>query len=66
MGVSSKVFFPLAFVLKLRSRGDGRRKKRGVRLNADVNISYEHHNVAEPAILLGGAFVIDVPEASKD
>ncbi|TLD07100.1 hypothetical protein PgNI_10392 [Pyricularia grisea] len=30
------------------------------------SLSYEHHNVSEPAILLGGAFVIDVPEASKD
>lgn len=30
------------------------------------SLSYEHHNIAEPAILLGGAFVIDDPEASKD
>ncbi|KAF2655772.1 phosphoglycerate mutase-like protein, partial [Lophiostoma macrostomum CBS 122681] len=25
-------------------------------------LSYEHHNIAEPAILLGGAFVVDVVE----
>ena len=24
--------------------------------------SYEHHNVEEPAILLGGAFVVDAVE----
>jgi sedoheptulose-bisphosphatase len=25
-------------------------------------LSYEHHNIHEPAILLGGAFVVDVVE----
>ncbi|KAL1836104.1 hypothetical protein VTJ49DRAFT_5564 [Mycothermus thermophilus] len=25
-------------------------------------LSYEHHNINEPAILLGGAFVVDIPE----
>ncbi|KAL8291100.1 hypothetical protein RB597_005546 [Gaeumannomyces tritici] len=31
-------------------------------------LSYEHHNIAEPAILLGGAFIVDGPatEAKKD
>lgn len=24
--------------------------------------SYEHHNIDEPAILLGGAFVVDILE----
>jgi hypothetical protein len=23
--------------------------------------SYEHHNIDEPAVLLGGAFVVDIP-----
>lgn len=33
-------------------------------------LSYEHHSVREPAVLLGGAFVVDeaerIPEARKD
>lgn len=33
-------------------------------------LSYEHHSVHEPAILLGGAFVVNeaerIPEARKD
>lgn len=28
-------------------------------------LSYEHHNVEEPAILLGGAFVVDVVEKER-
>ncbi|KAH6630072.1 histidine phosphatase superfamily [Chaetomium sp. MPI-SDFR-AT-0129] len=28
-------------------------------------LSYEHHNIDEPAILLGGAFVVDIPEAQQ-
>jgi hypothetical protein len=28
---------------------------------ADIN-SYEHHNINEPAILLGGAFMTDAAE----
>lgn len=24
--------------------------------------SYEHHNIEEPAILLGGSFVVDIAE----
>lgn len=28
-------------------------------------ISYEHHNVEEPAILLGGAFVVDIAEKER-
>jgi len=27
-----------------------------------MKISYEHHNIEEPAILLGGAFMADVVE----
>lgn len=30
--------------------------------NAYVDSSYEHHNIDEPAILLGGAFVVDLEE----
>lgn len=28
-------------------------------------LSYEHHNLEEPAILLGGGFMVDVAESSK-
>ncbi|KAK4239104.1 histidine phosphatase superfamily [Achaetomium macrosporum] len=28
-------------------------------------LSYEHHNINEPAILLGGAFVVDLPEVKE-
>ena len=28
--------------------------------------SYEHHSIDEPAILLGGAFVVDVAESAAD
>jgi len=31
--------------------------------NADLWYSYEHHSISEPAILLGGAFVVDVVES---
>jgi probable phosphoglycerate mutase len=27
-----------------------------------LNSSYEHHSIDEPAILLGGAFVVDILE----
>lgn len=29
-------------------------------------LSYEHHNIEEPAILLGGAFVVDVVEKEQE
>jgi broad specificity phosphatase PhoE len=29
-------------------------------------LSYEHHNIDEPAILLGGAFVVDVVEKEQE
>ncbi|KAL2198803.1 histidine phosphatase superfamily [Corynascus similis CBS 632.67] len=28
-------------------------------------LSYEHHNIKEPAILLGGAFIVDIPEMQE-
>lgn len=28
-------------------------------------LSYEHHNLDEPAILLGGAFIVDIPEVKE-
>lgn len=28
--------------------------------------SYEHHNINEPAILLGGSFMVDVAENSEE
>ncbi|KAL2121859.1 hypothetical protein VTJ04DRAFT_2314 [Mycothermus thermophilus] len=28
-------------------------------------LSYEHHNINEPAILLGGAFVVDIPDEDE-
>jgi imidazoleglycerol phosphate dehydratase HisB len=28
--------------------------------------SYEHHSIEEPAILLGGAFVVDVVEKEQE
>ncbi|KAL2136809.1 hypothetical protein VTI74DRAFT_1023 [Chaetomium olivicolor] len=28
-------------------------------------LSYEHHNIKEPAILLGGAFIVDIPEVKE-
>lgn len=31
----------------------------------DLIDSYEHHNIEEPAILLGGAFVVDVVEKEE-
>jgi hypothetical protein len=33
--------------------------------NADVVHSYEHHSIDEPAILLGGGFIVDVAEDVK-
>jgi broad specificity phosphatase PhoE len=30
------------------------------------SLSYEHHSIAEPAILLGGAFVVDVVEKEEE
>jgi probable phosphoglycerate mutase len=32
----------------------------------DVECSYEHHSIDEPAILLGGAFVVDVVEKERE
>jgi hypothetical protein len=29
-------------------------------------LSYEHHSLEEPAILLGGAFVVDVVEKEQE
>jgi hypothetical protein len=29
-------------------------------------LSYEHHNLNEPAILLGGSFMVDVVESAAD
>jgi hypothetical protein len=29
-------------------------------------LSYEHHSIHEPAILLGGAFVVDVVEKEAE
>jgi len=29
-------------------------------------LSYEHHNINEPAILLGGAFIVDTLDAEAD
>jgi len=29
-------------------------------------LSYEHHSIDEPAILLGGAFVVDVVEKEQE
>lgn len=33
--------------------------------DTDGRCSYEHHNIEEPAILLGGAFVVDVVEKEE-
>jgi hypothetical protein len=33
---------------------------------ANVWNSYEHHSIHEPAILLGGAFVVDVVEKEQE
>jgi hypothetical protein len=33
---------------------------------ANVLCSYEHHNIEEPAIILGGAFVVDAVEKEKE
>lgn len=33
---------------------------------ANERNSYEHHNIEEPAILLGGAFVVDVVEKEEE
>ena len=29
-------------------------------------ISYEHHSIKEPAILLGGAFMVDIVEEKEE
>ena len=31
-----------------------------------MKYSYEHHSIHEPAILLGGAFMVDVVENAAD
>lgn len=36
-----------------------------LRGDTDGRCSYEHHNIEEPAILLGGAFVVDVVEKEE-
>lgn len=36
--------------------------------NGDVRLtdgSYEHHNIKEPAILLGGAFIVDIVDQEE-
>ena len=35
----------------------------GLKIEAD-KLSYEHHNIDEPAILLGGAFIVDLSGTS--
>jgi len=48
----------------LAMRWIGRELTDGVSLLLDAGgvgtLSYEHHSIKEPAILLGGAFVVDV------
>ena len=34
--------------------------------DADTNNSYEHHSIDEPAILLGGGFMVDVVENAEE
>jgi hypothetical protein len=34
--------------------------------NADVVHSYEHHSIDEPAILLGGGFIVDVADDAEE
>jgi hypothetical protein len=47
--------------------GGGNMSINVVRLGrADEVISYEHHSIDEPAILLGGAFVVDVVEREQE
>jgi len=36
------------------------------RKRANQRYSYEHHSIDEPAILLGGAFVVDVVEKEHE
>jgi len=38
----------------------------GKRKWANQHSSYEHHSIDEPAILLGGAFVVDVVEKEHE
>jgi hypothetical protein len=33
---------------------------------ANFGVSYEHHSIEEPAILLGGAFVVEVVEKERE
>ena len=35
------------------------------RKDANVRDSYEHHSIDEPAILLGGGFMVDVVENAE-
>lgn len=40
-------------------------QSRNIALSEDLSLlvhSYEHHNVQEPAILLGGSFVVNISE----
>lgn len=56
------------FSWKLEVLGRSGESSRGVRLvvegGADGN-SYEHHSIEEPAILLGGSFMVDVVESAQ-
>lgn len=38
---------------------------KGLSLGLTQMCSYEHHNIEEPAILLGGAFVVEAEEARE-
>ena len=33
---------------------------------ANERFSYEHHRIEEPAILLGGAFMVDIVEEKEE
>ncbi len=46
--------------------GEERRTEAGERSLVTNDIrSYEHHNINEPAILLGGSFMVDVVEHAE-
>ncbi|KAL8346018.1 hypothetical protein RB598_000092 [Gaeumannomyces tritici] len=55
-------------VVGFELKADGATQSSLARWTAGLANSYEHHNIAEPAILLGGAFIVDGPatEAKKD
>ena len=44
----------------------GCERRCGDRWKANEMDSYEHHSIEEPAILLGGAFVVDVVEKEEE